>query len=305
MDTREKWWRRIRVAVLAAIAGLTVLGIRATEAQIVPDVVGAARYPGYRAVRSVGLSTFLGTELTPFTAPCGEEEERLRHWQAAGIKFRGEWQADELAVVIEVLDEFALTFGEATFLRLVRQALHLDPANKNPALTIAKTANKGHGAAFWVPRHGTVYFTSDLYDHAYTEKYHRWPVLDNPASVAPRPVTTQAAVIAHELGHVLIDGIRVTQASASVPIASPEEAYAAQLDINFWPHRFLPVNESLATEVGLWALEVPRPQPVIAFRESYLAPYLTETRFKSLPGSCKTAEGLTIKGQTQSLTLEH
>jgi hypothetical protein len=304
MHTREKWWRQIRVAVLVAIAGLTVWSIRAAEAQVVPDVVGAVPYPGYLAVRSVGLSTLLNTEVTPFAALCSEQEDRLLHWQTAGIKFAGEWQADELAMVSEVLDQFAVTFGEATFLHLVRQALDWDPGNRSPVLTIAKIANSRYGAAFWVPRHGAIYFTSDFFDQAYVEKYHRWHVLDSPASVAPRPVTTQAAVIAHELGHVLIDGIRVAQAGASVPVASPEEAYTAQLDINFWPHRFSPVNESLATELGLWALEIRRPQPVIAFRESYLAPYLTEASFKGLAGRCKTAEALSTKGQIRLLVPE-
>jgi hypothetical protein len=304
MQTREKWLRWLRIAVLAAIAGLTVWSSRAAEAQVVPDVFGAVRYLSNPAVRRAGLSTLPGTELTPFVAPCEAQEDRLLHWQAAGIEFRGDWQADELATAIEVLDQFAVTFDEAAFLHLVRQALDWDPGNRSPVLTIAKIANSRYGAAFWVPRHGAIYFTSDFFDQAYVEKYHRWHVLDSPASVAPRPVTTQAAVIAHELGHVLIDGIRVAQAGASVPVASPEEAYTAQLDINFWPHRFSPVNESLATELGLWALEIRRPQPVIAFRESYLAPYLTEASFKGLAGRCKTAEALSTKGQIRLLVPE-
>jgi hypothetical protein len=301
MRTREKWLKWTRLAVLAALAFMTAWGVRAGEAHVVPDVVGAVSYSGYPAVRSMGLSTLLGAELAPFTDPCGEQEDRLLHWQTAGIAFRGDWQADELAVVIEVLDQFAGTFGEAAFLRLVRQALDGDPANRNPRLTIAKTADLDFGAAFWIPSQATVYFTSDLFDQAYAEKHYSWSVFDRPSSVAPRPITLQAAVIAHELGHVLIDGIRVTQVGTGEPVPPPEEAYAAQLDVNFWPHPHHPENENLATELGLWALELGRSQPVVAFREHYLAPYLTEARFKGLRGRCKADGVFYTKVQTQLL----
>lgn len=105
---------------------------------------------------------------------------------------------------------------------LVRQALHLDPANTSPYLTITKTAALPSTVTGWMPRSGEIYVTPNLYDQAHVERYHNWRVVDSPAD---RPVTLQAALVAHELGHVFIDGIRITQAAMEVQVASPEDAY--------------------------------------------------------------------------------
>jgi hypothetical protein len=219
-------------------------------------------------------------------APSTRQSQRLH---AIGVRFGGTWKASEQEVILKVIDCFVLTFGQAQLHALIRAGLSVDPSSSAQVLTFIRVSIPGYPIAGWSPSTGEIVINDGLYDQAYVDARYTWPYLETAQLIAPHAVTQQEAIVAHELGHVVADGIRVRRAqsggsrAASLANLPPDEEYAAVLNINYWPHPFEPPCESLATEIGLWALGVPRVPIVVQYRETYLSPLIYGAASPRLP----------------------
>jgi hypothetical protein len=293
---RHRVRHAVAAVLLAALALLTrpasTAGGVAQMEQRSPLSLAVYANQGETCDESACLSPF-----SPSAYPV--ESQQLLHWQAAGIHFRGAWHPDELALILKVLDRFAATFGQARVLTSIQLGLSVDPNSEAEHLTFTRISDPVYGPGSWRPSTGEILINDSLYDRAYMEAKYDWEFLEAGRRREAHRVTSEEAIVAHELGHVLVDGMRmrreqggigapldgtgapldgtgVPPESSTAPLEGMwlEELYAEQININYWPHPFYPGNESLATEVGVWALAVPRPQEVVAFREAYLSPLI-------------------------------
>lgn len=100
MSTVYSWPGWLKIAVLVIVISFTAGDVVLAGELAVLGAAGADRGPASAA----------HSETVP--ALCRDRQDRPVYWQAAGIQFKGEWQAEELALIVEVLDQFADTFGE-------------------------------------------------------------------------------------------------------------------------------------------------------------------------------------------------
>jgi hypothetical protein len=263
-----------RVVVFVTVALVGVLAAYAFLFRAGPVTAGAGgsalRFDQYLAALTGARAAGAGVT-PPYVSRLAAPARDVDHWRAEGIRFVGAWPEHEHIVILRVLDRFAATFGEARFLLLVDAALRADPANRARYLAFVRHANPDVAAGAWAPSRGTVYVNDSLYDSAYMEATYRWLLRDLAASNLPRSVTPQDFIVAHEVGHVLADGLRMIQAASGDAGQTPEALYADLVRIDLRPHAGEAVNENLATELGVWALGIARPEPVLAFRSRLLA----------------------------------
>jgi hypothetical protein len=279
--------RKLGAALSLILAAMTVATLNSTV-----SIVAANR--GLRVEQPItasGAAAGAGNPTPardPVVVGCPTDQARLANWKAIGVRFEGHWRSEELNVALDVLDRYALTFGEAQLSRLIHEALRLDILSRSGYLAFVRTSGPSHEAAGWMPLSGKIRLNDVLFNRAVMAIRYRWSFLDACNDASTRSVSIQEAVVAHELGHVVIDGTRVARgdlgattitskedyADFAAHTLALEEAYVDEVSVGLWPHPTCPVYESVATEIGLWALGLRRPPPVCAYREDHLAPVL-------------------------------
>lgn len=204
--------------------------------------------------------------------PCLAQCARVARWLDLSIRFSGPWRPEEVAVVIDALDHYALALGEARFVGLIHTTLDAVAGAGVNTLTFVRGSGTARPPAGWAPSVGLIVVNSSLFDDAFLETHYHWRVIRRDASAWSPNVTIQQAIVGHEVGHVLVDGLEAERAAGYRWNEPLEELYAATLSTNLWPHPDQPVNESLATELALWAYGVSRPPSAQAFCRRAIAP---------------------------------
>ncbi|MBN1247729.1 MAG: hypothetical protein JXC32_08730 [Anaerolineae bacterium] len=211
------------------------------------------------------------------TGGCLDQWSEIRAWQSAGIGFAGSWEQSEIAVVLEVLDHFAATFSEARFLELVRQARPVVPLAEAGFITIARTSDPDLPPAAWARNSGRVLINDSLFDAAYLHKHYAWTTRWHTDGAEPRRLSAQVISVAHEIGHVVADAILNAQAASPSAPTITASTIIQDLDRSLWLHPDEDAEETIATELGLWALGAPRPSQILHFRHAQLAPMVFAT----------------------------
>jgi hypothetical protein len=128
--------------------------------------------------------------------------------------------------------------------------------------------------AYYARNYGRVRIYDNLFDQAYVDEHYPWRFDDALAEAPSGPINDQSFIIGHELGHMIVHGLRAEYASSQKPPTYLEELYGDTLDIDHWAHPIHGINESMASEIALWVFEVARPESVETFRDAYLGPAL-------------------------------
>ena len=192
--------------------------------------------------------------------------QRLQVWLTYGVKFEGPWKSEELDLVLTVLDAFGATYGEARFAQLASTAIEARSLGLLASLRLIKVEGYGIPAAGWYARSGRILFNEGLFDDALIEAKYSWSFLMGDYAHPGSEVTIRQVIIGHELGHVLIDGLRVEAMAAGHDRFALEMLYEQMIEPAQWPHQGCVANENLATELAVWALGVARTQQVDALR---------------------------------------
>jgi len=192
--------------------------------------------------------------------------QRLQVWLSYGVKFEGPWTPEELDLVLTVLDAFGATYGEARFAQLASRAIETNSLGLLASLRLIKVEGYGTPAAGWYARSGRILFNEGLFDDALIEAKYSWSFLVGDYAHPGPEVTVRQVIIGHELGHVLIDGLRVEAVAAGHDRLALEMLYEQMIEPAQWPHQGSVANENLATELAVWALGVARTQRVDALR---------------------------------------
>ena len=207
----------------------------------------------------------------PTLAPA--QAERYAHWQELGVHFAGPWTAERLALVLSVLDHFEQKIGATRFHQLIEQAVAWHGTAGPTGLTIVADPSHPHWIAGWRADLGEITLYDSLYDPAHLEAHYRWRFVDDLANAEPEPVSQPAFAVAHELGHLLADALRQEHIARGESPDYLEERYEETLSLNSWANPLQPsVNESLASEIGLWVYGIRRPFQVRAYHDEVLAP---------------------------------
>jgi len=274
--------------VIAAIA----IGVTAILADPVQDVAeahlarqpdsieGASSRPGHDSGDVVStVQTLLGKHQAPRPAFPAEwptaRLQRLQVWLSYGVKFEGPWTSEELDLVLTVLDAFGATYGEARFAQLASRAIEANSLGLLASLRLIKVEGYGTPVAGWYARSGRILFNEGLFDDALIEAKYSWSFLMGDYAHPGPEITVRQVIIGHELGHVLIDGLRVEAVAGRHDRLALEMLYEQMIERAQWPHQGSVANENLATELAVWALGIERTQQVdalrIALSQSFLA----------------------------------
>ncbi len=211
--------------------------------------------------------------------------ERLHVWLSCGIAFEGPWASEELDLMVTILDAFGATYGEARFVELSEAAVAAASFGLRHHLRLVKVTGRQIPVAVWFDRSGKIRFNEGLFDEDYFGQHYYWSFLVG-AYADPGPeVTMRHAVIGHELGHVLIDGLRLEAMAAGHDRMVLEALYTEMIEPAQWPHQGVVANEALATELAVWALGVGRTAQVDALRAQ-----LSPTFATTMPASPMVAE---------------
>jgi len=169
-------------------------------------------------------------------------------------------------MVASVLDRYADCLGEERFLELVRRTVleGSGAARRDLVIAIAPNAVDASAAelrwiAGWAPHAGQITLYENLFDQAHVEAHYRWRFLSDLQQAHPAPVTVPMFAVAHELGHLLLDGLRQEHVARGLDPFVLEELYATNLLHDYWAAPFDVPNESLADEVALWIFDIRRP----------------------------------------------
>lgn len=198
--------------------------------------------------------------------------QQLSGWRRNGIVFEGPWRSDEVMLVLDVLEIYRARIGEARFLELVDGALRTQASAGVDALTFVRKPEATLPTAGWLSHAGEIAVTDSLFDGAVIRDHYPWVYPAAEYDAATREHLIRRVTIAHELGHVIADGLRAERIAVDEHRLSLENRYAGEVQKYAWPHPTFNPNENLATEIALWALEEARPDQVLAFSASYLAP---------------------------------
>ena len=192
--------------------------------------------------------------------------ERLRVWIDLGIEFAGPWTSEELDLMVAVLDAFGGTLGEARVAELAKIAVMAASGGLQDHLHLVKAPGYSMPAAYWLDQDGEVVFLEGLFDDTWFADNYRWTFLQGSYAHLGPDVTLRHVVIGHELGHVLIDGLRVEVTAAGSDPMALETLYRESIEPAQWPHLGYGANEDLASELSVWALGVERTEQVDALR---------------------------------------
>jgi len=192
--------------------------------------------------------------------------ERLNVWLAIGIRFEGPWSSEELGLTLTVLDAFGTTYGEARFAQLAGAAVSAGSMGLATSLRLVRVRGHHIPAAVWYGWSGRIVLNDGFFDDAFLHDYYHWSFLRGEHATLPAGLTTREVVMGHELGHVLVDGLRAVATSAGLDEPKMETLYAQTIEERQWPHPYAVVTENLATEMAAWALNVTRTPQVETFR---------------------------------------
>jgi hypothetical protein len=244
------------------------------------SVAGAALYPSPASTDAVAeVQGLLGkrqaARMDYLAAWPPARLERLHVWLSHGIAFEGPWASEELDLVLTVLDGFGATYGEARFVELSEAAVAAASFGLRHHLRLVKVMGRQIPAAVWFGRSGKIRFNEGLFDDAYFGQYYYWSFLLGEYADPGPEVKMRHAVIGHELGHVLIDGLRLEMPAAGHDRMALEALYTEMIEPAQWPHQGVVANEALATELAVWALGVGRTAQVDALRAALSAYFPT------------------------------
>jgi hypothetical protein len=186
-----------------------------------------------------------------------------------GFDITGQWTLAEMEYMVDILKGFETLLGLDRFISLVQIAVQThDPAGANQTLTIRRDrGTNSHPIAGWQPSAGTVYLNDGVFDGAAVTSY-RWPVL------GANPNTIQDWVFSHEVGHVILDGLRAEHARNYWYIETTYDRMVPQADAF---HPGVHPNESVASELAnMAALQINRPDSVNTWANTIAIPALQE-----------------------------
>lgn len=256
----RKVWRMVAVLVIAlsTSACLVQPSLEAAAADLEPsDSVS-------QPVSAVAVQATNAPEAYPEAA----------YWAARGILFEGPWQADEIAMVTEVLAHFADRLGEERLLALTQQAVGSGTGGESQTLRFIRDPAGDGLVGSWAPSSGQITIYESVFDPDYMAA--NYPMrFERELERAPSgPVSLPMFIVAHELGHMLVDGLRAEHVADGLTPTVLEDRYEAEVYLDYRAHPLKGINESVASEVGLWVYEVRRPPVVDTFCETLLVPSL-------------------------------
>jgi hypothetical protein len=209
----------------------------------------------------------------PPTPTSAHAPERA-YWAARGIVFEGPWQEHEIDLVTEVLARFADRLGEARFLALIRQAVRAGTDGQQQTLTLRRDVDVDGMVGSWAFDRGRITIYDGLFDPEHLAANHALRFEQHLAYAPDGPILPPMFTIAHELGHVLVEGLRWERRAQGLSPTGLEDLYAERIAPDVRAHPFHSVKENLASEIGLWVFEVHRPPAMRAFHERMLGPAL-------------------------------
>ncbi len=195
-----------------------------------------------------------------------DQKARLQVWSERGIRFKGAWQPEEMALVLDVLDGFGEMMGEERLVALLDTAVRDQSFGFKRYLTLVRKPSWGLPAAVWYALRGQVVLNDSLFDAQFVYENYSWSFLHGPYVTLPRQIAMQEAIIGHEIGHVLIDGLHAEAHAMGDRDLSLEALYQQTVAPVQWPHAGYVANENLATELAVWALGIVRTPEVDALR---------------------------------------
>ena len=201
--------------------------------------------------------------------------DRLDHlvkWMELGFHIDGPWQSDELALVLDVLDSYGATYGESRFSEIVRAAVLAGSGGTRQDLWMVRDNGQAISVAAWYPTAGRIGIWDGLFDDGVLAAHYHWDFLTGPYVHIDGRVDLRHVIIAHEFGHVLAHGLQAEAAAAGHYRTSLEHIYSHFVDPSQRPHGYGSTQESLATEIAVWALGIGRPPEVTKFRNAFLRP---------------------------------
>lgn len=203
---------------------------------------------------------------------------QVRGWHDHGIVFQGPWRPDELALVLQVLDTYRARMGEQRFIDLVHGALDHSSPQSTAHLTFVKKERSGVPTAGWLSHAGQVVVNDSLFDWAVIHDHYPWVYPATCCERVDREALIQHVTVAHEVGHVIADGLRAELHDIDADAETLEELYTRHVKKYAWPHPTSSANENLATEIALWALGAERHDEVVTFQVAYLVPAMAAQR---------------------------
>lgn len=250
-----RWMMRIGLVTVILFSG----GLSGVGAPVSVSSVSRATSSFRAAVRRTEMWTDLSTGE-------GEFEDRIQIWRDRGVQFKGTWQPEEMALTLDILDAFAEMVGEDRFSILIEEAVRAGSFEFKRHLTVVRKQSWGLPAAVWYALPGQVVLNDSLFDAQFVYENYSWSFLQGPYVDLSREIAMQEAIIGHEVGHVLIDGLHAEARSNGDRDLSLETLYDQMVPSEQWPHAGYVANENLATESAVWALEIGRTAEVDAFR---------------------------------------
>ena len=249
--------------------GMMVLAVAVTAILIYPTQ--SARTTSQRsgdivAIVQAQLGSRQAAQLDCLTDWPAERLERLNVWLTYGITFEGTWASEELDLMVTVLDGFGATYGEARFVALTEAAVEAASFGLRHHLRLVKAKGYDLPVTVWFDGSGRIRFNEGLFDDATFGQHYYWSFLVGEYAHPGPEVTMRHTVIGHELGHVLIDGLRSEAMATGQDEMALETLYEQMIEPAQWPHKASTANESLATELAVWALGVGRTAQVDALR---------------------------------------
>ncbi|MBN1246738.1 MAG: hypothetical protein JXC32_03730, partial [Anaerolineae bacterium] len=179
---------------------------------------------------------------------------RLEVWLRGGIRFEGPWTSQELSDILQVLDAFGSAFGSARFVELLDTAVDARTGGREHHLRLVHEPGFTPPAAGWYARSGRIVLTDGLWSAEYVALHHTWSFLTGPYVSAGSATANRHVVVGHELGHVIVDGLRIEALAQQEPGLCIEGLYSEVVPKAQWPHFDAGTNEHLATEIAVWAL---------------------------------------------------
>ncbi|MGC9349150.1 MAG: hypothetical protein ACP5JG_13475 [Anaerolineae bacterium] len=200
-----------------------------------------------------------------------ERVRRLEVWLAVGIRFEGPWASEELDAVLQVLDAFGALYGERRFFELTDAALGLRGDRNGRHLVFSRAPGYDVPAASWHSKSGQIVLNDGIFDREFRQRHYYWGFLRGKYAQPGPGITRREVIIGHELGHVLVDGLRAEAAAEGYSQISLEGLYRHAIPAEQWPHGYARTKENLVTEVALWVLNIDRTPEAARFRADFLA----------------------------------
>ena len=191
------------------------------------------------------------------------------------VNILGIWAFAEMQLLQNILGGFADSIGLERFNQLLRNGTEFhNPNSESYLLNIERRRGEtGKPVAGWIPGtdNGTVFLNDSVFDDGFLDNNYSNRSLFGAGGASPE--TKRDWLFGHELGHVLLDGMRGEQ--------YPNEDFFLE---GFYPF-FVPTSaqlhpgfndtESVASELAVWAvLDIERPAVVDTFWALVMNPAL-------------------------------